>query len=162
MALTPINGTIFTTADLNSAYNQIPLDEQSLRYTHFTIGNEQYCFKRLFYGISKGPAAFASILTHFLYPLIRKGTVITYVDDIFIKTNSYEQMYETLIEYHKILLKENLKAAPYKTYFMLKKVKFLGHIIKDKKLKPLTSRIDGFQKLEPPTRMKALQNTSEQ
>ena len=92
VALTRINGTIFTTADLNSAYNKTPLDEQSMRYTHFTIGNEQYCFKRLFYGISIGSAAFASILTHFLYPLIREGTVITYVDDIFIQTNSYEQM----------------------------------------------------------------------
>ena len=157
VALTRINRTIFTTAYLNSAYNQIPLDEESMRYTHFTIGNEQYCFKRLFYGISIEPAAFASILTHFLYPLIRKGTVITYVDDIFIQTNSYEQMYETLIEYHKVLLKENLKAVPDKTYFMLKKVKFLGHIIEDKKVKPLTSRIDGFQKLETPKSMKALQ-----
>ena len=157
VALTLINGSIFTTADLNSAYNQIPLDEQPMRYTHFTIGNKQYCFKRLFYGISIGPAAFASILTHFLYPLNRKGTVITYVDDIFIQTNSYPQMYETLIDYHKILLKENLKEAPDKTYFKLKKVKFLGHIIEDKKVKPLTSRIDGFQKLEPPKRMKALQ-----
>ena len=89
VALTRINGTIFTTADPNSAYNQIPLEEQSMRYTHFTIGKEQYCFKRLFYGTSIGPAAFASILTHFFYPLIRKGTVITYVDDIFTQTNSY-------------------------------------------------------------------------
>ena len=54
-------------------------------------------------------------------------------------------------------MKENLKAAPDKTYFTLKKVKFLGHIIEDKKVKPLTSRIYGFQKLEPPTSMKALQ-----
>ena len=157
VALTRINGSLFTTADLNSAYNQIPLDEESMRYIHFTIEKEQYCLKRLFYGISVGPAAFASILTHFLYPLIRKRTVITYVDDIFIQTSSYERMFETLIEYHKILLKENLKAAPDKTYFMLKKVKFLGQIIEDKKVKPLTSRIDGFQKLEPPTSMKALQ-----
>ena len=66
-------------------------------------------------------------------------------------------MYETLIEYHKVLLKKNLKTAPDKTYFMLKKVKFLGHIIEDKKVKPLTSRIDGFQKLEPPKSIKALQ-----
>ena len=66
-------------------------------------------------------------------------------------------MYETLIEYHKVLLKENLKAAPDKTYFMLKEVKFLGHIIEDKKVKPLTSPIDGFQKQEPPTSMKAHQ-----
>ena len=31
VALTRTNGTIFTTADLISAYNQIPLDEQSMR-----------------------------------------------------------------------------------------------------------------------------------
>ena len=158
VALTRIIGTIFTTADLNSAYNQIPLDEQSMRYNHFTIGNEQYRFKQLFYAISIGPADFASILTHFLYPLIRKRNVITYVDDIFIKTNTYEEMYHTLEENHKILLKENFKAAPDKTYFMLKKVKFLGHILEDKKVKTLTSRIDGFQKIEPPTSMKALQH----
>ena len=66
-------------------------------------------------------------------------------------------MYETLEEYHKILQKENLKAAPDKTYFMLKKVKFLGHIIENKKIKTLTSRIEGFQKLEPPNSMKSLQ-----
>ena len=129
-----------------------------MRYTHFTIGNEQYCFKRLFYCISIGPAAFATILTHFLYFLIRKGTLITYVDDIFIQTTTYEQMYKTLEEYHIILQKENLKAATDKNYFMLKKVKFLGHIIENKKIKPLTSRIEEFQKLEPPNSiMKSLQ-----
>ena len=52
-------------------------------------------------------------------------------------------MYETLEKYHKILQKENLRAAPDKTYFILKKVKFLGHIIENKKIKPLTSRIEG-------------------
>ena len=35
VALTRINGTIFTTADLYSAYNQIPLDEQSMRYSFY-------------------------------------------------------------------------------------------------------------------------------
>ena len=97
-----------------------------MRYTHFTIGNEQYCFKRLFYGISIGPAAFASILTHFLYPLIRKGTVITYVDDIFIQTNPYEQMFETLIEYHKILLKAKPQSSTRQNILYVKESKILG------------------------------------
>ena len=33
--LTKINGKYFTTADMNSAYNQMPLDEQSRRLTQF-------------------------------------------------------------------------------------------------------------------------------
>ena len=66
VALTRINGTIFATADLIKAYNQLPLDNDSMRYTHFTIGNELYCSKRLFYGISIEPVAFASVVIHFL------------------------------------------------------------------------------------------------
>ena len=38
----------------------MPLDEQSRRLTQFVIGNQQYEFNRLFYGISIGPAAFFS------------------------------------------------------------------------------------------------------
>ena len=48
VALTRINGTIFTTADLNSAYNQIPLDEESMRYTHFTLETNNIVSKDYF------------------------------------------------------------------------------------------------------------------
>ena len=58
--LTKTNGKYFTAADMNSAYNQMPLDEQSRRLTPFVIGNQQYEFNRLFYGISIGPAAFSA------------------------------------------------------------------------------------------------------
>ena len=61
--LTKINGKYFTTADMNSAYNQMPLDEQSRRLTQFVIGNQQYEFNRLFYGISIGPAAFSAFMS---------------------------------------------------------------------------------------------------
>ena len=40
--LPKINGKYFTTADMNSAFNQMPLDEQSRRLAQFVIGNNQY------------------------------------------------------------------------------------------------------------------------
>ena len=40
--LTKINRKYFTTADMNGAYNQMPLDDQSRRLTQFVIGNQQY------------------------------------------------------------------------------------------------------------------------
>ena len=48
---------------MNSAYNQMPLDEQSRRLTQFVIGNQQYEFNRLFYGISIGPAAVSAFMS---------------------------------------------------------------------------------------------------
>ena len=61
--LTKMKGKYFTTADMKSAYTQMPLDEQSRRLTKFVIGNQQYEFKRLFYGISIGPAVFPAFMS---------------------------------------------------------------------------------------------------
>ena len=68
--LSKINGKNFTTADMNSAYNQTPLDEQSRRLTQFIIGNKQYEFNRIFYGIFIGPAAFSAFMSKIFRPLI--------------------------------------------------------------------------------------------
>ena len=64
--LTKIYGKYFTTLDMNTAYNQMPLDEQSGRLTQVVIGIQQYEFKRLFYGISIGPAAFSAFMSKIL------------------------------------------------------------------------------------------------
>ena len=61
--LTKTNGKYFITADMNNAYNQMPLDEQSRRLTQFVFGNQQYKFDRLFYGISIGPAEFSAFMS---------------------------------------------------------------------------------------------------
>ena len=62
---------------MNSAYNQLPLDEQSRRLAQFVIGNQQYEFNRLFYGISIRPAAFSSFMSKIFRPLILKKNAIT-------------------------------------------------------------------------------------
>ena len=155
--LTKINGKYFTTADMNSAYNQMPLDEQSRRLTQFVIGNQQYEFNRLFYGISIGPAAFSAFMSKIFRSLILKKNAITYLDDVFMQSQKKEEMFTVLEHYHKILQNENLKAAPDKSHFFLTRVKFLGHNIERNTITPLKSRIDDIQKLQPPTNKKKIQ-----
>ena len=103
--LTKINGKFFTTADMNSAYNQMPLDEQSRRLTQFVIGNQRYEFNRLFYGISIGPAAFSAFMSKTFRPLILKKNAITYLDDVFMQSQTKNEMFTVLEQYHKILQK---------------------------------------------------------
>ena len=142
---------------MNSAYNQMPLDEQSRRLTQFVIGNQQYEFNRLFYGISIGPAAFSAFMSKIFRPLILKKNAITYLDDVSMQLQTKEEMFNVLEHYHKILQNENLKAAPDKSHFFLTRVKFLGHNIERKTITPLKSRIDAIQKLQPPTNKKKIQ-----
>ena len=121
------------------------LDEQSRRLTQFVIGNQQYDFNRLFYGISIGPAAFSAFMSKIFRPLILKKNAITYLDDVFMQSQTKEEMFKVLEHYHKILQNKNLKAAPDKSHFFLTRVKFLGHNIERKTITPLKSRIDAFK-----------------
>ena len=101
--LTKINGKYFTTADKNSAYNQMPLDEQSRRLTQFVIGNQHYEFNRLFYGKSIGSAAFSAFMSKIFRPLILKKNSITYLDDVFMQSQTKDEMYIILEQYHQTL-----------------------------------------------------------
>ena len=115
--LTKINGKYFTTADMNSAYNQMLLDEQSRRLTFFVNGNQQYEFNRLFYGISIGPAAFSAFMSKMFRPLILKKNAITYLDDVFMQSQTKDEMFTVLENYHQILKNKNMKAAQDKSNF---------------------------------------------
>ena len=159
--LTKINGKYFTTAGMNSAYNQMPLNEQSRRLTQFVIGNQQYEFNRLFYGISIGPAAFSAFMSKIFRPIILKKNAITYLDDVFMQSQTKEEMFTVLEHHHSILQNENLKAAPDKSHFFLTRVKFLGHYVERNTITPLKSRIDAIQKLQPPTNKKKIQEQKE-
>ena len=146
---------------MNSAYNQMPLDEQSRRLTQFVIGNQQYEVNRLFYGISIGPAAVSAFMRNFFGPLILEKNAITYLDDVFMQSQTKEEMFTVLEHYSKILQNENLKAAPDKSRLFLTRVKILGHNIERDTITPLKSRIDAIQKLQPPTNKKKSKNSLE-
>ena len=145
---------------MNSAYNQMPIDEQSRRLTQFVIGNQQYEFNRLFYGISIGPtafSAFSAFMSKIFRPLILKKHAITYLDDVFMQPQTKDEMFISLKQYHQILKNENMKAVPDKSLSFLTRVKFLGHIIEKNTITPLKSRIHAIQKLQPPTNKKKIQ-----
>ena len=57
---------------------------------------------------------------------------------------------------HEILRKVDLKAAPDKTFFFLRTVKFLGHIVENNTLRPIHSKIESIKKLKTPESKKDL------
>ena len=136
----------------------MPLDKSSHILTNFLIAGQQYCFKRLFYGIFFfGPAAFPSFMSSIFKPLIRKkNKIITYFDDVFNQDTTTDTMLQTLTQCHIILENEILKAALDKSFLFLDSVQFLGHQTRNNHIHPLKSKIDGFLKLQHPKYQKKL------
>ena len=120
---------------MNSAYNQMPLNEQSRRLTQLVIGTQKYEFIRLFYGFSIGRVAFSAFMSKIFRSLILNKNEITYLDDVFMQSQTKDEMFIVLEKYHQIILQENMKAAPDKSHFFLTRVKILGHIIEKKQYK---------------------------
>ena len=131
---------------MSSAYNQMPSDEQPRRLTQFVIGNHQYEFNRLFYGISIGPAAFSAFMKKIFRPLLLNKSAITYLDDVFMQSQAKDEIFIVLEKHQQLLIQENLKAATDKSHFFLPRVKFLGRIIEKNTITPLKSHIDSIQK----------------
>ena len=96
---------------MNSAYIQLPLHEQSRQLTQFVIGNQQYDFNRLFFGISIGTAAFSAFMSKIFRLLILKMNAITNLYDAFMQPQTKDEMFIVLKQYHQKVKNENMKAA---------------------------------------------------
>ena len=89
-------------------------------------------------------------MTIHFYPLIKKKQAITYIDDTKMQSQNKNEIFAVINEHHNLLRKAGLKAAPDKTFFFLKKVKFLGHVISPEGIQPIAERVKDMENLKSP------------
>ena len=150
MIMTRVNGKVFSVSDLSCAYHQVPLSPETQKLTSFIIGGKQYTYTRGFYGLCGLPNFFSRLMTIHFDPLIKKKQAITYIDDTIMQSQNKNEMFTVINEYHTLLRKAGLKAAPDKTFFFLKKVKFLGHVISPDGIQPIAKRVKDLKNLKSP------------
>ena len=110
--MTKIARNIFTSSDLSSAYNQVPLTEDTQKVTSFIVGGRQYTYQVGFYDLKPLPSFFSKLMRYAFGPLIKRKQVITSIDDTLLQAKDKQEMYTIVKEYHSLLRKANLKAAP--------------------------------------------------
>ena len=145
-----MNGKFFLVSDLSCAYNQVLLTFETQNLTSFIIGGRQYTLTRGFYALCGLPNFFSRLMTIHFDSLIRKKQANTYIDDTIMQSQTRGEIFTIINEYHSTLRKAGLKAAPDKTFFFLKKVKFLGHVISPDRIQPITKRVDALKYLRSP------------
>ena len=150
MIMTRINGKYFTVSDLSCAYHQVPLSDETQKLTSFIIGGKQYTYVRGFYGLCGLPNFFSRLMAIHFEPLIKRKQAITYLDDSLMQAQTKQEMFTLIHEYHQLLRKAGLKAAPEKTNFFIRKVKFLGHVISEQGIQPLAKRVQDLKNLKSP------------
>lgn len=145
-----------SSVDCTHGYYQIPLEENCQKYTGFKFGGKTYCFRTLPFGLSTSTSAFTRCLTS-IFGSDFDDFVVTYVDDILIVSESFEQH---LMHLHKVLTR--LHEAGFtlrlsKCAFFRKEMNFLGYILDSTGIKPDPERTQAILDYTPPRNVKELQ-----
>ena len=94
-------------------------------------------------------------------PLTLKKNAITYLDDVSMQSQTKDEMFIVLEQYHQILKNENMKAAPDKSHFFPNTRKVSGHIFERNTITPLKSGIDAFKNFSHPQVKRKSKNSLE-
>lgn len=78
------SGKFFTTIDLANGFLQVPIKEESRKYTSFGTHNGQYEFTRVPFGLCNSFVIFCRFINLIFQPLIAKKNMLTYMDDMII------------------------------------------------------------------------------
>ena len=150
MIMMRVNVKFFSVSDFSCAYHQVPLSFEPTNLRRFIICGQQYIFTRGFHGLCGLPNFFSRLRTIQFEPMIRKKQAITYIDDTIMQSQTRGEMFTIINEYHTLLRKAGLKATADKTFFLPRKVKFLGHVISPDGIQQIAKRVDALRNFKSP------------
>lgn len=115
--------------DVKSAFFQVPLAEESKKYSAFVVPNRGlWEFNRLPFGLSTSPATWQRLMDLVLgYDLLPH--VFCYLDDIVIVTKTFEKHLEVLQEVFRRLREANITVKKEKCQYCRPQLKYLGYVV---------------------------------
>ena len=133
--------TVFSTLDLNSAYHQLLLAEESRDLTAFITPEGLFRFKRVCFGLASAPTAFQKLMSTVLAGL---PGVQCYLDDVVCYGRTQEEHDRHLNAVLQRLQDFGLTLNPSKCQFNLPSLRFLGHVVSGNGLQPDPSHVEAI------------------
>ena len=148
-------GKHFTKLDLTHAYQQMLLDDSSLKYVTVNTHQGLYQYQRLPFGVSSAPAIFQRAMDTILQGL---SGVACYLDDILITGADEDQHLRTLEEVLKRLKQAGVRVKRSKCAFSKDSVEYLGHWIDAQGLHTAPKKVEAMKNAPTPTDVQQLRS----
>ena len=146
----------FSALDLASGYSQIHMEDEVMVKTAFTVpGKGRYEFNRMPFGLKNAPATFQRTMVIVLRGL--EGNIcFVYLDDIIIFGRTKQEHLVRLEQVLERLASVGLKIKLPKCSFLQDEVKYLGHIVTEKGIKPNPDKIKAIKNFPKPKTVKEI------
>jgi hypothetical protein len=142
--------------DCYSGYHQIWMKKEDEPKTSFITPSGTYCYLRMPKGLKNVRGSFSRMTSKVLHSQIGRN-VLTYIDDIIVKSTKQENHIADLQETFAHFRQAGLKLNPEKCVFGVKKGKFLGCLVSMKGIEANPNKIEAILRMEPPNTKKGAQ-----
>ena len=150
---------VLSVLDLKDAFHSLRLSEKSKKYLGILpyFVSASYLYQRMPMGLNVSRPIWQSYINTILNCLGSRKYCQAIMDDCLLFTPS-NQVHMTKLDLLKALLKNGLKISPRKCQLFRKELQYMGNTIFIQRqivcVKPLCSRLEAIQNLEPPTKVK--------
>ena len=151
---------VMSVLDLKDAFHSLRLTENSKRYCCILpyFGSASYLYQRMPMGLNISPAIWQLYINAILDCLQSRRYCEAIMDDLLLFTPSKSSHFDKLEDLLKVLKKNGLKISPKRCQLFKTELQYMGNtiFIRNKRVcvKPLRSRIEAIQKINPPTAIK--------
>lgn len=147
----------FTTLDLASGYNQVPVAEQDKPKTTFCTPFGLFEWNRMPFGLCNAPSTFQRLMQR-MFGDQQCQSLLLYLDDIIVFSSSVSQHLQRLEVVLSRLQREGLKVKLEKCAFFQREVSYLGHIISCQGVSTDPAKIEAVAKWQRPSQVSELRS----
>ncbi|XP_074040987.1 tropomodulin isoform X2 [Leptinotarsa decemlineata] len=150
------NKVLFSVIDVAEAYHQIDMEEKDIPLTGFSTFQGHYEYSKMPFGLVNAPSTFQRFMNMTLSGLTGQSCMV-YLDDIIIfNAEGEEDHLAKIAQVFEKLREVNIKLKPKKCNFLLKKVKYLGHMITQEGVLPDPEKIEAIKKFPIPRNVRGV------
>ncbi|KAF8757606.1 hypothetical protein RHS01_03450 [Rhizoctonia solani] len=148
---------IFTKLDLRNGYHNIRIKEGDEWKAAFCTALGHFAPTVMQFGLSNAPAVLMRFMNNIFCDLL-DISVVVYLDDILIFSNSREEHVEHVKEVLSCLLKHNLFCNPAKCYFFVTEVTYIGLVITPNGISMEKDKVQAIMDWPEPHNVKQVQS----
>ena len=148
----------FTKLDVRWGFNNVRIKEGDEWKAAFRTNRGLFEPLVMFFGLTNSPATFQTMMNDIFRDLVVEGSVVVYLDDILVFTETIEEHREVTRRVLQILEKHRLFLKPSKCEFERTRVEYLGVIISHNSVEMDPVKIAGVADWPAPTNKKEVQS----
>ena len=132
------------------------MNPKSRHKTAFITNDGLFEFNVMPFGLTNAPATYQRFMD--VLAGLKWKSLLVYLDDICIFSKDFETHLQDLAEVFSRIRSASMKTKPSKCYFFQEELKYLGHVVTDKGIKPDPSKIIAISKLSMPKKVTEVQS----